>query len=105
MPCAGHVCRVPSPSMWQSTELLTQKGAPMVAFGTTSVGSVPRHIRATLSDRDLEYFSMAVSTGTHELQGEHFHTDRYLDNVIPKPWGLEFRVYADQLYDIWKLTL
>jgi len=41
------------------------------------------------------------------LQAEQFDSavHEYLDEVIPKPWGYEFRVYADDLYDVWKLCL
>jgi mannose-6-phosphate isomerase-like protein (cupin superfamily) len=33
------------------------------------------------------------------------HGDTYLDKVIDKPWGLEYRVYADMFYDAWVLRL
>jgi mannose-6-phosphate isomerase-like protein (cupin superfamily) len=36
---------------------------------------------------------------------EHFEKDVYLDGIIPKPWGHEYRVYADLLYDVWKLSI
>jgi mannose-6-phosphate isomerase-like protein (cupin superfamily) len=36
---------------------------------------------------------------------EHFDKDVYLDGIIPKPWGHEYRVYADLLYDVWKLSI
>lgn len=36
---------------------------------------------------------------------EHFANDTYLDEIIPKPWGYEYRVYADLLYDVWKLSI
>lgn len=39
------------------------------------------------------------------LETEQFKQDLYLDSVIPKPWGLEFRVYCDTFFDVWKLTL
>jgi mannose-6-phosphate isomerase-like protein (cupin superfamily) len=46
------------------------------------------------------------STAT-SLQAEQFESDAHghLDEVVPKPWGYEFRVYADDLYDVWKLCL
>jgi mannose-6-phosphate isomerase-like protein (cupin superfamily) len=30
---------------------------------------------------------------------------QYLNELIAKPWGHEFRIYADDLYDVWKLCL
>lgn len=66
--------------------------------------SINSGIRATLSDLDMLRYVEATSSN-HSLQGEQFGSDLYLDAVIPKPWGLEFRVFADNLYDVWKLTL
>ena len=42
-----------------------------------------------------------------KLQAEQFGSleHDHLGDVIPKPWGYEFRVYADDLYDVWKLCL
>lgn len=31
--------------------------------------------------------------------------DLYLNELIPKPWGYEYRVYADDLSDLWQLCL
>jgi mannose-6-phosphate isomerase-like protein (cupin superfamily) len=41
------------------------------------------------------------------LGAEQFDADgdTYLDGVIDKPWGLEYRVYADMFYDAWALRL
>jgi mannose-6-phosphate isomerase-like protein (cupin superfamily) len=43
-------------------------------------------------------------TGLLSEQFDDSGTD-YLNEIIPKPWGHEFRVYADDLYDVWKLCL
>jgi len=32
-------------------------------------------------------------------------SDNHLDLVIDKPWGYEYRIYADNFYDIWKLVI
>jgi CRP-like cAMP-binding protein/mannose-6-phosphate isomerase-like protein (cupin superfamily) len=39
------------------------------------------------------------------LSNESFAEDVFLDELIPKPWGREYRIYADNFYDIWKLEL
>lgn len=39
------------------------------------------------------------------LTNESFAEDVYLDELIPKPWGREYRIYADNHYDVWKLEL
>ena len=39
------------------------------------------------------------------LTNESFAEDLFLDELIPKPWGREYRIYADNFYDVWKLEL
>ena len=39
------------------------------------------------------------------LSNESFAEDVFLDELISKPWGREYRIYADNFYDIWKLEL
>ena len=39
------------------------------------------------------------------LINESFADDVYLDELISKPWGREYRIYADSFYDVWKLEL
>lgn len=67
--------------------------------------SEARSIRAMLSESDMLCYLEATSSSSTSLQCEHFSLDLYLNEVISKPWGLEFRVFADNLYDVWKLTL
>ncbi len=64
--------------------------------GYQSSSTDQRLLAATLRDR-----------GAAPLQSEHFDDPRhaYLDELIPKPWGDEFRAYADDVYDVWKLRL
>ncbi len=42
---------------------------------------------------------------TQLLSNESFAEDLFLDELIAKPWGREYRVYADSFYDVWKLEL
>lgn len=63
-----------------------------------------RYVR---SDIDETVLRNSLREGLISLQAEQFDSTmhEYLDDVIPKPWGYEFRVYADDLYDVWKLCL
>jgi mannose-6-phosphate isomerase-like protein (cupin superfamily) len=63
-----------------------------------------RYPRLSTDDRILTESLRGAGTG---LQAEQFDSagHEYLDEVIPKPWGYEYRVYADDLYDVWKLCL
>ncbi|WP_157871056.1 cupin domain-containing protein [Gluconacetobacter diazotrophicus] len=41
-----------------------------------------------------------------QLNGnEKFDEDIYLNDFIKKPWGHEYRVYCDSMYDVWKLRI
>jgi CRP/FNR family transcriptional regulator, cyclic AMP receptor protein len=46
-----------------------------------------------------------VDTITQLLSNESFAEDLFLDELIPKPWGREYRIYADSFYDVWKLEM
>jgi mannose-6-phosphate isomerase-like protein (cupin superfamily) len=63
--------------------------------------------RYARSDIDETLLADSLRGAVLSLQAEQFdsETHGYLDDVIPKPWGYEFRVYADDLYDVWKLCL
>ena len=36
---------------------------------------------------------------------EHFDSDAHLRQIIPKPWGYEYRAYVDDFFDFWSLHL
>jgi mannose-6-phosphate isomerase-like protein (cupin superfamily) len=58
-----------------------------------------------VSDRDANEVSEALRRNPYALGTEQFEEDTYLDGIIEKPWGCEYRVYADSFYDIWKLSI
>jgi mannose-6-phosphate isomerase-like protein (cupin superfamily) len=58
----------------------------------------------TFSDDDLFTLTKEISDG-QTVKSEDFYNDVYLDEVIDKPWGLEYRVYADMLVDVWRLSI
>nr|WP_263973746.1 cupin domain-containing protein [Rouxiella badensis] len=41
---------------------------------------------------------------THN-NGESFDKDFHLNDLIEKPWGYEYRVYCDCVFDLWKLHI
>ena len=65
-----------------------------------------RH-RVEPTSRDLQLLSTTMNKEQTVLGAEQFdaYGDTYLDGVIDKPWGLEYRVYADMFYDVWALRL
>jgi mannose-6-phosphate isomerase-like protein (cupin superfamily) len=56
------------------------------------------------SGRDVKRFLESVANGPG-LEVERSETDLYLNDVIEKPWGHEYRIYADTYYDVWKLSI
>ena len=75
-------------------------------FDKNVATDVSSRIQATLSVHDTFNFEAAMLADTwKELETERFARDLYLNEVIAKPWGLEFRVYCDTFFDVWKLTL
>jgi mannose-6-phosphate isomerase-like protein (cupin superfamily) len=56
---------------------------------------------------DLKLLETAMGEAESAPGAEQFRIDgdSYLDDVIAKPWGFEYRVYADTFYDVWKLRL
>jgi mannose-6-phosphate isomerase-like protein (cupin superfamily) len=66
--------------------------------------AIIRHTRSTSDETVLIDSLLRAQTS---LQAEQFDSavHEYLDEVIPKPWGYEFRVYANDFYDVWKLCL
>src|SRR5215813_15313447 len=61
--------------------------------------------RVHFSFSDKSYVVKSIVNEKFSLQAELFDSDSYLDRVIQKPWGYEYRIYADQFYDLWKLCI
>ena len=61
-----------------------------------------RQVRVTRED--VKLLRQTPPSERHP-KNEDFVKDAYLNDFIPKPWGHEYRVYIDNLYDIWKLTI
>lgn len=66
-----------------------------------------REVQASKEDISLLRNLMLKSDRTAEdhYTNEDFAKDKYLNEFISKPWGHEYRIYIDNIYDIWKLTI
>lgn len=60
-----------------------------------------RMIAPSIEDINLFNLEMTIDK---PLKAES-DLDNHLDLVIDKPWGYEYRIYADNFYDIWKLVI
>jgi mannose-6-phosphate isomerase-like protein (cupin superfamily) len=56
------------------------------------------------SGRDVQRFLETMASAP-SLETERIESDHYLNEVIAKPWGHEYRAYADSIYDVWKLSI
>jgi mannose-6-phosphate isomerase-like protein (cupin superfamily) len=61
--------------------------------------------RVCFGDADARRLEHLLRHKPIALACEHVETDDYLQAVISKPWGREYRIYADQFFDIWKLDI
>lgn len=61
-------------------------------------------IRITASDADVAALNDVLRRGIR-VGNEHLDEDPHLHEMIPKPWGQEYRVYADDFLDVWHLQI
>ena len=61
--------------------------------------------RIGASHSDTAFVIKSLQDENFSLGAEQFDLDHHLDQVIPKPWGYEYRVFADPFYDLWKLSI
>ncbi|HZP49581.1 cupin domain-containing protein [Actinocrinis sp.] len=54
--------------------------------------------------RDIAALTDAVRAGKR-IGNENLHEDDHLNELIPKPWGFEYRVFADDFLDVWHLSI
>jgi mannose-6-phosphate isomerase-like protein (cupin superfamily) len=78
---------------------------PVNMISSDPMNMISSEQKRYFTDLDARTFSETVQNASMSFEAEQFDADRYLDNIIKKPWGHEYRVYADNFYDIWKLSL
>jgi mannose-6-phosphate isomerase-like protein (cupin superfamily) len=61
-------------------------------------------LRVDPGPRDIAALSDAVRGGKR-IGNETLHGDDHLNELIPKPWGFEYRVFADDFLDVWHLSI
>ncbi len=57
------------------------------------------------SEEDVRLLSALLKTEGGRLPVEASGLEQTLDALVTKPWGYEYRVYADAFYDLWHLRL
>lgn len=72
-------------------------------YGTaTADGQYFRLLDAGMAD--VAELNRLVRTGAR-AGNEQFDTEAHLNEVIPKPWGYEYRAYVDEYFDFWALHI
>lgn len=57
------------------------------------------------SEADVQAAILVLQEQQIILKSEQFEQDHDLNSPVPKPWGQEQRVYADNWYDVWSLCI
>ncbi|GCD48354.1 cupin domain-containing protein [Streptomyces paromomycinus] len=63
-----------------------------------------RIVRLDAGPADIAELKRLLRSGAR-FGNEQFDEDAHLDEVIPKPWGYEYRAYVDELFDCWALHI
>jgi mannose-6-phosphate isomerase-like protein (cupin superfamily) len=64
----------------------------------------PGHVRLDAGPDDIQALNRMVAAGAQAGNEQPADAER-LDEVIPKPWGYEFRAFADEYFDTWTLHI
>lgn len=72
-------------------------------MSTAPLPRKPRRLQCLPQDADAIVRRLPRTPVERELPGCPDH--RYLDDLIGKPWGREYRVYDDAFVDVWLLAL
>jgi mannose-6-phosphate isomerase-like protein (cupin superfamily) len=80
-----------------------------VTFEDTAVLSPPvstqyRQAHLAAGPADVAELNRLVRAGAR-AGNEQFDAEARLDEVIPKPWGYEYRAYVDEYFDFWSLHI
>jgi mannose-6-phosphate isomerase-like protein (cupin superfamily) len=62
------------------------------------------YIRVDAGAADVREMNRLVRRGVR-ISNEQLDGDAHLNEVIPKPWGHEYRAYVDDFFDLWVLHL
>jgi mannose-6-phosphate isomerase-like protein (cupin superfamily) len=72
----------------------------MADVGSSS--HLPVHIEVNRAD--IAKLQVLVRQGARAMN-EQFDDDAHLNDIIPKPWGYEYRAYVDDFFDFWALHI
>lgn len=70
--------------------------------GASPAGSREREV--VVGAADVEAMRGLLRDGARPGNEQPGH-DTHLDEIVPKPWGLEYRVYVDDFIDVWQLQI
>ncbi|POX53944.1 hypothetical protein [Streptomyces sp. Ru72] len=71
---------------------------------TQNVSPIDMAVRIDPGPRDFAALNEVVRKGSR-IGNESLDEDGHLNEIIPKPWGLEYRIYVDDFIDVWNLKI
>ncbi len=78
---------------------------PTTTQEPTTTDDGPSHlVRLDTGPADIAELKRLLRRGAR-VGNEQFDEDSHLDEVIPKPWGYEYRAYVDEFFDFWALHI
>lgn len=60
-------------------------------------------VMKTVGGCDVDQIKKILSVTSNN--SESFENDLHLNQLVEKPWGHEYRVYCDSMYDVWRLHI
>ncbi|WP_412737777.1 cupin domain-containing protein [Krasilnikovia sp. MM14-A1259] len=70
----------------------------------TTVEAPPAAYRLDAAPADITHLNRLLRQGIRS-GNERFEEEAHLREVIPKPWGYEYRAYVDDFFDLWALHI
>jgi mannose-6-phosphate isomerase-like protein (cupin superfamily) len=81
---------------------------PAEISGTLAHSAQPvfdyRAFRLNAGPSDVAELNRLIRSGA-TAGNEQFDAAAHLNDIIPKPWGYEYRAYADEFFDFWALHI
>jgi mannose-6-phosphate isomerase-like protein (cupin superfamily) len=77
---------------------------PLTSQTDTATLDAPQLRRLDAGPADIAELNRLLRRGLR-TGNERFEEEAHLRNVVPKPWGYEYRAYVDDFFDLWALHI
>ncbi|GAA2786704.1 cupin domain-containing protein [Streptomyces showdoensis] len=83
---------------------VTQEAPVATATGPGTEAPSHQPVRVDPGRADIAKLHRLLQDGARAFN-EQFDEDAHLNDVIPKPWGYEYRAFVDDFFDLWALHI